>query len=339
MYWTGEKAILGPIQMPKWTIPPKNWVYTEEDHKADLNSIAFTFLSLLTGLSYEKVAKERPLDLSPETQSFLNRCFSAISESPVLISEANIEENEESGWIPYFANKTLWKLWLLPIKSAKSAFSSPLGLGFAICLVDSSYMLMTGGTNTAFSVYRLALPSLVSTPTANLQFPHYHHSMHLYNGQVWTVGGVHSRKCEKFAENNWVEMANMHLCRERIGLTVHLDRLFAVGGADLLVESYSEATLWAILSISYYVEGALPVVAQCGRLFVLGGRTKQGYNEQIQAVSLTEGTVEQLECPAFGLFGVTPALLLPSNSVLVVSNAGKVSQFDFESRSLIGLLD
>lgn len=308
----------------------------EEDHKADLDSIAFSFLSLLTGLSYEKVAKERPLELSPEAQAFLNRC---ISEPSVLISSPNIEGNEEKEWTPYFSNKTLWKLWLSPAKTAKTVFCSPLGLGFAFFSIDSSHMLLTGGTNTTHSVYRLSLPDLAPVTQTDLLFPHYHHSMQLYKGQIWTVGGVNSRKCERYEENCWIEMANLHICRERVGLTVHLDQLYAIGGADLLVESYSEATSWALCSLSYYIEGALPIFTQSGCLFLLGGKTKQGYNEHIQAVSLAEGTISQLESSAFGLFGVTPARLLSSSSVLIVSNAGKISQFDSESISLIGLLD
>jgi len=332
IYWTGEKAVLGPIQMPEWTVPPKNWVYREEDHRADLQAVGFSFLSLLTGLSFDKVGRNPAVDISSDAQCFVDRCFSGLDESPAVTPEA--ERRIDSEWIPYFSNRALCKLSLSTRQTQKTAFLSPLGLGFAICPVNSDCILMTGGTGTPRSVYSLSLATLSPVPASDLLFPHYHHSMQLYNGQIWTVGGVNSPKCETYEESGWIEKANLHTCRERVSLTVHSDKLYAIGGADTLGESYTEATSWSLLSISYYVEGVFPWFTHSGRLLLVGGKTRQGYNERIQAVSLADGLITQLEASALGLFGVTPAQIVDT-TVLIVSTAGKIAFLDPESISLL----
>ena len=242
------------------------------------------------------------------------------------------EISDENSFFPFFANKTFCKFFPHSKQIQKTSLTSPLGAGFSTYPLNNDFLLLTGGTLTPTLSFTLHLPTSTLSPTPPLTSPHIYHSMHFYAGYIWAIGGIHSSKCEIYTQNHWEERENMTFCREKVSLCANFGRLYAIGGAEKTIEWYKIDTFWTVLDINFYIEGAFSCFSQDGSLILMGGKTKNGYNDHFLQVLMGENRVKTLEIDAkTGIFGLNPGKFMNPTTILAVSYIGKISILEVNS--------
>ena len=180
----------------------------------------------------------------------------------------------------------------------------------------------SGGDLNDFSFQQYSFELRDWSPSQDLLSPHKYHTCIEFDGELWILAGIRSKKVERFDGEKWSPAAELPECLDN-PTCAKADSLYLFSRGIFKLGPDGWAKLWSLEWV-----GCQGLCLGNEKFLVFGGRTTLGYNEDTYVVDCRKGAASVYDRGVAGLYGLFN-YYVEKREVVIANNGGKVKVFEF----------